>query len=153
MYVVNKAQAWQVSPVHTHIHTIYIYCIYTPPSRSYCGKHTRQSGRLSPERESMRACLTSLIGFFSARSQGDEKLYQAEIINFALTTRKFADTSLLSENEEGGMTTFFFFPSSLSFFSWFNPSISFFFSKRRSGVVLTEVMWVLYWNTIKRRFN
>lgn len=68
------------------------------PWLSLCGKHTRQK-RACPRRAG--ACLTSLIGFFRARSQGDEKLYQAEIINFVAAAPEFADTSLLSENEEG----------------------------------------------------
>lgn len=68
------------------------------PWLSLCGKHTRQK-QASPRRAG--ACLTSLIGFFRARSQGDEKLYHAEIINFVVAALEFADTSLLSENEEG----------------------------------------------------
>lgn len=81
------------------------YTVYVAQHRwlSLRGKHTRQK-RACPRRAG--ACLTSLIGFFRARSQGDEKLYQAEIINFvaaaaAAATAEFADTSLLSENEEG----------------------------------------------------
>lgn len=78
------------------------YTVYVAQHRwlSLRGKHTRQK-RACPRRAG--ACLTSLIGFFRARSQGDEKLYQAEIINFvaAAAAAEFADTSLLSENEEG----------------------------------------------------
>lgn len=63
--------------IHPHTYTRHTYAQSSP------SKHTHQRGGC-PWRG--RACLTSLIGFFSARSQGDEKLYQAEIINFALTT-------------------------------------------------------------------
>lgn len=98
------------------------------PWLSLCGKHTRQK-KAGPWRAS--ACLTSLIGFFRARSQGDEKLYQAEIINFVIAALEFADTSLLSENEEGEGNDIFpslhlqppaHSPFPLSFFwSWFSP--------------------------------
>lgn len=78
---------------HTCTHTI-------SSSLSYCSKHIHQSGGC-PQRR--KACLTSLIGFFSSRSQGDEKLYQAEIINFALNTRNSLTLHFSQKMKWGGL--------------------------------------------------
>lgn len=119
------------------------------PWLSPCGKHTRQK-QASPRRAG--ACLTSLIGFFRARSQGDEKLYQAEIINFVVAALESADTSLLSENEEGEGNDIFpslhLQPSAHSpfpppFFGLDSvPSITFFYyflSRLHGGDILADV--------------
>lgn len=129
------------------------------PWLSLCGKHTRQK-RACPRRAG--ACLTSLIGFFRARSQGDEKLYQAEIINFVAAAPEFADTSLLSENEEGEGNDIFpslhhqappptLPPPPLFFLVLIqSPLLTFFYflSRLHGGDILAEVMpgFVLKYN-------
>lgn len=114
-----------------HTHTLYTH-IYTSssPSLSHCGKHTHQSGGC-PRRG--RACLTSLIGFFGARSQGDEKLYQAEIINFALTTLNSL-TLHISQKMKKGENYFSLLTSCFFFFFLFNPSISIFCAQARGDI-------------------
>lgn len=76
--------------------------------------------------------MTSLIGFFSARSQGDEKLYQAEIINFALATPNSLTLHFSQKMKKGEKKKrLLFFPFSL-FFDSIPLLASFFFSSSDS---------------------